>query len=210
VLRLREEERNEFRSTRRGDAPSAAAAGCRRIAKGSDRKTTSVPCVARPLFGTGVRKGNGGQIENLSANSVNSCSFRWWPEAPSPIGCIRQKPSYPITTSCPAGRTYQRRQAAGLGGWGLCAAAGTALRLFRPTSSPARIPRLEFGWIPWRNLTQSGAQRTGSGAPVTASVRSVVRFVRISRSNSCPPLERDRVCLPFDNAWLRPNHARLD
>jgi hypothetical protein len=28
-------------------------------------------------------------------------------------------------------------------------------------------PRLESEWIPWRSLTQSGAQRTGSGAPVT-------------------------------------------
>jgi hypothetical protein len=86
------------------------------------------------------------------------------------------------------------------------ATAGTALRLYRPTSFPffcppiflpacfrpslrPSAPRLEFTSIPWRRLTQSGAQRTESGAPVTESVRCVVRFVRISGSNSCPPLE---------------------
>jgi hypothetical protein len=59
----------------------------------------------------------------------------------------------------------------------------------RSLTLPARAPRLEFGGIAWRSLTESGAQRTGSGAPVTDSVRCVVRFVRISGPNSCPPLE---------------------
>jgi hypothetical protein len=67
--------------------------------------------------------------------------------------------------------------------------------LLRP---PARIPRLEFVEIPWRRLTESGAQRTGLGAPVTEAVRSVVWFVRISGSNSCPPLEWGKAGLVAD------------
>jgi hypothetical protein len=57
---------------------------------------------------------------------------------------------------------------------------------------PAHIPRLEFVGIPWRRSTQSGAQRTGSGAAVTEAVRSVVRFVQNSGPNSCPPIEWGR------------------
>lgn len=56
-------------------------------------------------------------------------------------------------------------------------------------TSAAHTPRLEFGADRWPDPAQMGADPTESGAGVTQSGRCVVRFVRISRLNSCPPLE---------------------